>query len=154
MIFGNISGICQAIGKPITKHCFIPQMKNILVFIEDSSGWKECTTKEEYDCLKTFLLTTPSEEFKNVCPNPCTEISYNIAMKKSFKMNEDHIGMATVILHYNSDYVMEMEEYLVLNLSGLIAAIGGNVGLFLGISFLQCGTSIIRGIQKFIQKII
>ena len=116
-IYGNISGICQAIGKPIKQNCFIPQMKNILEFIEDSFGWEECKTKEEYDCLRTFLLTTSSEESKKICPNPCTEISYKIAMKKSFKMNEDHIGMATVILHYNSDYVMEMEEYLVLNLS-------------------------------------
>ena len=127
--------------KNVSKACLIPQAKNFIDFNLD-----QCTTKEEYDCMKGLLITNENIMAK-MCPKPCKEISFKTVSKS---LPHDITNYAIVIMHYMSnDYVL-LEEYLVFDFTAILVALGGSLGLFLGFSCLQCFNSIVdRIIEMF-----
>ena len=58
-----------------------------------------------------------------------------------------------VQMYFTSDYVTLHEEYLIFDFSSIVVAVGGSLGLFLGFSFLQCGTFILHSLKKFTLKL-
>ena len=123
----------------VTKACLIPQAANIV-----DGQLDQCTTKEEYDCMKSLLLTNENIMAAE-CPKSCKEISYKTVTKT---LPHDISSFAIVMIHYMSrDYVL-YEEYLVFDFTAILVALGGSLGLFLGFSCLQCFNSIVDRILE------
>ena len=134
--------------KNATKICLIPQAKDIINILGDHD-LDQCTTKNEYDCMIDLLKTDP--DLRNeVCPNPCTEITY-ITISKS--LPQDMPRWAILMMYYKSNYYSLLEEYLVFDFSAILVALGGSLGLFLGFSFFQCAIAMINNVITFAKKI-
>ncbi len=58
-------------------------------------------------------------------------------------MVHDTDNLALVLLRYQSDRMTLYEEFLIFDFSAIIVALGGSLGLFLGFSFFQCGSSLL-----------
>ena len=76
------------------------------------------------------LSATSTDELNDLCPNSCTEISYE-TMSKSIP--HDLSDMTLISMYYQSDHLRLSEEYLVFDLTSILVAIGG-------FSFFQCDT--------------
>ena len=122
--------------------CLIPQAKDIF---EDSFDLEQCTTKEEYECMRNLLKTNVSLR-NEVCPDSCMEINYQTISKS---LPHDHPNYAILLMYYASDHHTIKEEYLVFDFNAIIVALGGSLGLFLGFSFFQCGMTIVDNIFKW-----
>ena len=83
------------------------------------------------------LSATSTDELNDLCPNSCTEISYE-TMSKSIP--HDLSDMALISMYYQSDHLPLLEEYLVFDITSILVAIRGSLELFLGFSFFQCAT--------------
>ena len=83
------------------------------------------------------LSATSTDELNDLCPNSCTEISYE-TMSKSIP--HDLSDMTLISMYYQSDHLRLFEEYPVFDFTSILVAIGGSLGLFLGFSFFKCDT--------------
>ena len=83
------------------------------------------------------LSATSTDELNDLCPNSCTEISYE-TMSKSIP--HDLSDMALISMYYQSDHLRLLEEYLVFDFTSILVAIRGSLGLFLGFSIFQGAT--------------
>ena len=134
----------------VTRLCVIPQGKNVFEMAranpEFPTEMSQCQTKDEYVCMMNWLGNEEIHLKRNMqCPKPCTEITHNIITSKSIPAPfiEDYNESITVAyLYYESNNMILLEEYLVFDFSAILVAIGGSMGLFLGFSFLQCGTAL------------
>jgi hypothetical protein len=63
--------------------------------------------------------------------------------------------MKNVIIQprFSSMYLMKYEEYKLHDLSTIIAAVGGSMGLFLGFSCFQCGKDLIERAYRKISDV-
>lgn len=124
-------------GNNATSLCYIPQAMNVFEMMDPDQGpVEQCTTQQEYACMMKTLATQPRD--RNVrCPDPCMERSF-MTMSKSIPHDMD--DTALLFLHYQSDRIAVLEEYLIFDFSSILVAIGGSLGLFLGFSFFQCGS--------------
>ena len=61
-------------------------------------------------------------------------------------------NLALVSLYYDSNHMTTFEEYLNFDEQGVLVAVGGSLGLFLGFSFLQFATCIMKNVVKCVQK--
>ena len=132
----------------VTKLCMIPQIMNIFndSFFKNVS---QCVTEREYGCMADILQTVPYE-MKNLCPNPCVKTRFQITKKTN---THDVPNKALISLRYESDEISFSEEYLIFDISDILVAIGGSLGLFLGFSFLQCGSVLFERIFRTMKKI-
>lgn len=53
-----------------------------------------------------------------------------------------------------SDTIDVAEEYVVYDASGILAALGGSLGLFLGFSFFDCGAAVLRNLDRGSKKVV
>ena len=83
------------------------------------------------------LSATSTDELNDLCPNACTEISYE-TMSKSIP--HDLSDMTLISMYYQSDHLRLFKEYLVFDFTSILVAIGELLGLFLGFSFFQFAT--------------
>ena len=112
--------------------------------------------------MKHFTKVTYMEEKEQLlksCPLPCDQVSYDINVRKyqttSWVIYDDQ-GIedisqtgVSLALSYESLLVEERIETLVYDTGNLLSAIGGNLGLFLGLSCL----TILLGIWKAAQNL-
>ena len=84
-----------------------------------------------------YLSATSTDELNDLCPNSCTEISYE-TMSRSIP--HDLSDMTLISIYYQSGHLCLFEEYLVFDLTSILVPIRGSLGLYLGFSFFQCDT--------------
>ena len=96
------------------------------------------------------LSATSTDELNDLCPNSCTEISYE-TMSKSIP--HDLSDMTLISMYYQSDHLRLLEEYLVFDFTSILVAIGGSLGLFLGFSFFQCATGLCSKTMDFTRRL-
>ena len=80
------------------------------------------------------LSATSTDELNDLCPNSCTEISYE-TMSKSIP--HYLFDTALISMYYQSDQLRLLEEYFVFDFTSILVAIGGLLELFLGFLFFQ-----------------
>ena len=96
------------------------------------------------------LSATSTDELNDLCPNSCTEISYEMTSKS---IPHDLSDMAFISMYYQSDHLRLLEEYLVFDFTSILVAIGGSLGLFLGFSFFQCATGLCSNTMDFTRRL-
>jgi len=126
-------------------------------FLGKSKKYQEC--QDSVTATNTFLQYKKIiyEEFNVItehCPLPCKDASYSITLdyyssnmylnlKK--EMSDDFLNKGvTLVMYYSSFTIEEHVETLVYDAENFLAAIGGNLGLFLGFSCLSLFLGMIR----------
>lgn len=97
-----------------------------------------------FDEVKSTMINFNQEPEVYGCPMPC-ELSIFTANKVNvhknvmeiFKEISNSLNEFSISFFYESTDVEETEEILLVSTSALLGAIGGNFGLFLGVSFLS-----------------
>ena len=68
------------------------------------------------------------------CPTSCQQLQYSGKIKKfPPQVNED----IEIAFRFPSTKILNYEEYLIYDFNGMIGAVGGSLGMFLGFSFLD-----------------
>ena len=97
------------------------------------SKGKICQTKEEIECAKMIDNFAWWKIPKGKCPMPCTLIQYKERSQVRYHEGNHH----KVSFYYMISYVDEVivkEEYIIYDIIGMIGAVGGTLGLFIGFS--------------------
>ena len=144
---GEVMDCHVASTNETTLACMIPQNVDVLKLVENST-FKECTSKEEYECMIT-RLTTLSDERDEICPKPCEEISF----KTTIKSVPTYSTYTVIVMKYEENRIDVLEEYLIFDLNAIVSAVGGSLGLFLGFSFFQFGSMLMTNLKTLLYKL-
>ena len=131
-----------------TRICNVPQLQNILE-LSNLTGLSPCTDQAEYECMITLLRTHPVPRDEK-CKPECNTISFE-TRSKSFPLPKKNQAMLS--LYFDSNHMTTFDEYLIFDDLGVLVAVGGSLGLFLGFSFLQFAIWILKlGLQWFSKR--
>ena len=108
--------------------------------------WHQC---EEYKCSKNIIQNLLNDIMadQDECPNSCSTYEYS---GRTTYENEDQYDNKKALLEYrfSSPAFMKVhQEYLVFDTLGMISAVGGTLGLFIGFSFSKIMSFILAEIQ-------
>ena len=90
----------------------------------------------------------------DVCPKPCSFLQFTERGHLDFESTAIKSNDRKLFLYYmlaRSDKTSVYEEYLIYDTNGMIGAVGGTLGLFIGFSFSNIATAFVGYFQKFIQ---
>ena len=131
-----------------TRICNVPQLQDILE-LSNLTGLSPCTDQAEYECMITLLRTHPVPRDEK-CKPECNTISFE-TRSKSFPLPKKNQAMLS--LYFDSNHMTTFDEYLIFDDLGVLVAVGGSLGLFLGFSFLQFAIWILKlGLQWFSKR--
>ena len=137
-----------------------PAINKIGVYFNETSICKNMTQMEENWMItyKQLRDTLTSADSSTRCMKPCKIKSFDVSLKKQHE-NGKVLGFKNIkraatagifLLNFKYDeFVIETKkEYLIMNEEGLVAAVGGFLGLFLGSSLV----SLIEWIGQLFKK--
>ena len=75
-----------------------------------------------------------------VCALPCSVSEF----RSNFADMTLAVDATTIVLYYPSTKVKTQTEYYVYSFSGIVGAVGGSLGMFLGFSFWQFGGDLVK----------
>ena len=97
-----------------------------------------------------FIFSDYLQECETQCEKHCSEITYSgkvtwiIKSGKAYDVSwENKFASNNVEIH---------EEYVLMDLTGVIGGLGGTLGLFIGFSFRDIVAWILQGLQKLFQS--
>ena len=106
-----------------------------------------CETREDSDC---FIRTFNKAKSK-VIDQPCTKVQYHV-QNNPFKDYHGYYRSKTVFqMAFATPHVTVNEEYLIYDIVAVVSAIGGTMGLCIGISFRDVSNFIGRYAKLVIQ---
>ena len=137
--FSNISDPCLAVSLP-SSVLDMEEIKDL------SSDCKDITNF--IDSL--FLFSDYLYECETQCKKHCSEITYSgkvtwiIRSGKPYNISWEN--------KFASDNVEIHEEYVLMDVTGVVGGIGGTLGLFIGFSFRDIFAWILQGLQTLIKN--
>jgi hypothetical protein len=160
---------CQPYSEDFVKHCkpilwniFKAQLNCSVAPIRDlaTDGLPECSDmKSAVDAYYSLLSNIRFLHLNfpvNGCPVPCTQVSYKVEYDYFYQntaTNPRKVGPDTedrfrLKIYYKTLNIEEKTEALVYDFGTFLAAIGGNLGLFLGFSCLSLLLILISMFEK------
>lgn len=137
--FGNISDPCLAVSLPPSV-LGMGEIKNLSADCKDMANF--------LDSLFTFSHFLYDCQTK--CEKHCSEITYTgkvswiTRSSKAYNMSWEN--------KFASDKVEIHEEYVLMDITGVVGGIGGTLGLFIGFSFRDIVVWILQGCKAFVQN--
>lgn len=136
------------------KLCWIPQA-NFLISssLISNTSIEACKMIDDMKVMRTELQNALAAATTYVpeCMVPCTTEKMVV---KSFKSpiytNDSYID---VYLHWESGTISIEEEYLLMDFSAIVSAVGGSLGLFLGFSCLDFLMQVLNKFDPFLRKL-
>ena len=111
------------------------------------SKGKICKTKEEIECAKAIENLAWWNLPKGKCGMPCTLLQY--IERSQVRYHEgNHHKVSFYYMISNVDEVVVKEEYVIYDIIGMIGAVGGTLGLFIGFSIFDFSLSLFGYLQK------
>ena len=106
-----------------------------------------CSDNEERACASMTIRNVQ----KNVIKRPCTRLTYK-GLKTTHKHN--HGPEATYhMMFLNPAMVSVREEYLIYDAVSMISAIGGTLGLCIGISFYNISSLLVEWLEIVLNRV-
>ncbi|CAF0773453.1 unnamed protein product [Brachionus calyciflorus] len=126
--------------------CFHELMlKNCSCYFYFLTSWtsgRPCLNNSEFDCTVNlyddFINSNLADKLcKPQCPLECTSTAFTKTVSFSTSKTLENSDASYLNLYYEEFYTTEIDETPTMNIPQLLANIGGNIGLFLGISVLS-----------------
>ena len=116
---------------------------------ENGTKWPICKTPKENACMATAMTIELNTKASLECPKSCKIVRYTGRKKRNpvFK----NYSNVEVDYQFPSEEVMYFKEYIIYDFVGLIGSVGGNLGLFIGFSFLDFIFYLINLVEKRFQ---
>ena len=108
-----------------------------------------CQTQLELECVEKVLRNFWFESKNEKCPRPCSYVQYKSLGKSVEKSNNEvnlNFTFSYMFLSYAATTVHE--EYYIFDSIGMIASVGGTLGMFIGFSFSNVINFILNAIKK------
>ena len=117
---------------------------------EASKLFSECETISDYVCMKWKFNAIMFEIVEN-CPKHCSATQFN--GKCNFILHSDEDTKNSFIWYYvfSSKEIEVNEEYVLYDETGVIGAVGGTLGLFIGFSFREIIGYVIKGLKSCVR---
>ena len=118
----------------------MPEIKNLSLDCADMTNFLD----------SMFVFSDFLYECQTKCEKHCSEITYSgkvswiIRSSRSYDLSWEN--------KFASDKVEIHEEYVLMDLTGVVGGIGGTLGLFIGFSFRDIVAWILQGLQKLFQS--
>lgn len=110
----------------------------------------ECKTVDDRVCMM-WIFNDALNEVLEKCPKNCENIQYSGKSTFVLPTDENHTYSRTLAYRFASKNIEVEEEYIIMDETGVIGAVGGTLGLFIGFSFRDIISLFISGL-KFICK--
>ena len=123
----------------------IPNISSLVKAFSCYSCFKTPDTSPSTHCVSVPLLYEVLIAEKD-CPQSC-EIPEYTASVMSTRL--DTPGMCAIVLSYPTVKALFKSEYYVYTIGGIIGAVGGSLGMFLGFSFWQMGGDLITRMKRY-----
>ena len=131
--------------KNCTKFC-IPVIFQTLVNLVSNKSLQICESVEENFCMVQSMWNDVMDKASKECPKNC-HISEYIGKVKYYQPNyPNSIAEWSYVIPLTD--MMVYDEYLIYDHVGMIGSIGGSLGMFIGLSFLDFFFYLIELIQK------
>ena len=137
--FGNALDPCLAVSLPSTI-MGVEQIKNLSTDCKDVINYRDSVY-----AFGSFLY-----EAEHHCEKHCSEITYTgkvswiTRSSKAYNMSWEN--------KFASDKVEIHEEYVLMDITGVVGGIGGTLGLFIGFSFRDIVVWILQRLKALIQN--
>ena len=153
-------GLCQeesfqnCLGSELAKQDYSSCPKACVAFSLPNKHLPICETTEEIACSLQFVNPIFQEiATKRICKKSCT--TFDIFGEVAVNANN-----RSEIFHYKTIYytiappylVKVSEEYIIYDIIGMVASIGGTLGLFIGFSFTNITSFLIEGMKNFMKN--
>ena len=141
--FGNCSIICMPVTLPNVKYPICQNYENW--FDDDNCEECDCNMKIINDIIKDI-------ETNDECPRSCSITQYSITNEYVKEYSGD--TSAYIVYKFASPSLMVnvFEEYILFDAIGMIGSVGGTLGLFIGFSFSNVITVVIKYVQGILIK--
>ena len=125
---------CMAVSLPKTS-------TNDLAFKD-----KECQTVGDRVCMM-WKFNSALNEVLEKCPKNCENVQYNGKSTFLLQTDEDHTYSRKWNYAFANKKIEVEEEYIIMDETGVIGAVGGTLGLFIGFSFRDITGLLIDGLK-------
>ena len=110
-----------------------------------------CETVYDHTCMAWEFNDVLNEIIKK-CPKNCVNVQFTGKSTFLLPISEDVKFSRKYNLYFVSTKTAVEEEYLIMDFTGLIGAIGGTLGLFIGFSFKEITTFLVDGLEWILRK--
>ena len=110
--------------------------KMTIIENNETSGYQESMT--DFTWLLPYLSRQGLAGQNQECPIPCRTKRYEHEFIPILPMDEDVFGGRVMYVAFSQPYDTFYKEYLLYDFGKITAAVGGAVGLFLGVSVISC----------------
>ena len=137
--FSNVSDPCLAVSLP-SSVLDMEEIKNLSTDCKDMTNFLD----------SLFAFSDFLSQCETQCHKHCSEITYSgkvtwiIRSGKEYDVKWEN--------KFASDKVEIHEEYVLMDVTGVVGGIGGTLGLFIGFSFRDIIAWILQGVKTFIQN--
>ena len=134
---------CENLCMPVT----LPESATKSLDFKDT----ECETVYDHTCMAWEFNDVLNEIIKK-CPKNCVNVQFTGKSTFLLPISEDVKFSRKYNLYFVSTKTAVEEEYLIMDFTGLIGAIGGTLGLFIGFSFKEITTFLVDGLEWILRK--
>ena len=110
-----------------------------------------CKTLEEKICVRDIMLSVWNERNKDMCPKACSFVQYKSIGQSTTKTRNESNRVVSLGYSFSSHSQMTVhQEHYIFDTIGMIASVGGTLGMFIGFSFNNVIIIILDTIKNFI----
>jgi len=133
--------------------CYLPQFKHWA----DGQALKVCSNATKVKHFSSAASVVEVSQKKN-CGKMCVKEQFDakVARRHWGKPRENFVNTAHLRVFYSDTSVEKTEEILLYDLSNIVSAVGGSLGLFLGFSclnFVTCFYKKVRSKENFVRTL-
>ncbi len=134
----SVDLIMQRILEMGKKPCWIPQADFFIKQMNDTSIGA-CKTRKDMETMEGVMQSVMARTERRIpsCLEPCTTDHISLTVKENPFFGDLSSNLTELYFYWDNLDVLVEEEYLLMDLNAIVAAIGGSLGLFLGFSCLD-----------------
>ena len=144
----------ECLARELFKQDYSSCPKKCVVFSLPTKALPICQTNEEVTCSMQFIQPIFQEiATKRTCKKSCT--TFDISGTVNVKRKNDSQVYYDKTFYYTIEppYLVKVsEEYIIYDVIGMVASIGGTLGLFIGFSFTNVTSGLINLMKKLLKN--
>ena len=144
----------KCLGSELAKQDHSSCPKKCVAYSLPNKDLPLCETKEEADCTLPIIFPLFREIMtERICKKSCTTLDIFGEINVNSKNNSQDYHVKTLFYTFAPPYLVKVsEEYIIYDIIGMVASIGGTLGLFIGFSFTNVTSCLIDLMKKLLKN--